>query len=403
MPIHPCSGRGLSRAATLVLLSVISACATLPRLDAVPKSQTEEAQIAGIPRARVWLDHDLAPFIDSVIRDSERETEALHKAGKVTDPMPPANLLAISGGGDSGAFTVGILSGWTARGDRPEFRVVTGVSTGALIAPFAFLGSNYDDVLRTVATSATPDNIVRRRNALVGLTKDGMASSEPLAKLVDKYVTAETLAAIAREYARGRVLEIGTTDLDAGRQVTWNMGEIASSGSPNALELFRKVMIASASIPGLVSPALIDVEVGDKRYQEMHVDGGVINQVFLYPALFLARLQQATGQPLDREIHSYVIRNERLEPEWSNTKRRTFAIATRAIWTLVQTQGIGDVVRLAQIAERDKTDFNLAYIGADFDTEHPEQFDTAYMRKLYEYGYGLAFSGTLWHKTLPDP
>jgi hypothetical protein len=121
---------------------VLSACTTLPRLEAVPKSQTEEAQIAGIPRARVWLDRDLAPFIDSVIRDSERETEALHKAGKETDPMPPANLLAISGGGDAGAFTVGILSGWTARGDRPEFRVVTGVSTGALIAPFAFLGPN---------------------------------------------------------------------------------------------------------------------------------------------------------------------------------------------------------------------------------------------------------------------
>jgi predicted acylesterase/phospholipase RssA len=230
-----------------------------------------------------------------------------------------------------------------------------------------------------------------------------MGSSEPLAKLVEKYVTVDTLAAIAREYARGRVLEIGTTDLDAGRQVTWNMGEIASSNAPNALELFRKVMIASASIPGLVSPVLIDVEVGNKRYQEMHVDGGVINQVFLYPALFLARLQQATGQPLDREIHSYVIRNERLEPEWSNTKRRTFAIASRAIWTLVQTQGIGDVVRLAQIAERDKTDFNLAYIGADFDTAHPEQFDTAYMRQLYEYGYGLALAGTLWHNTLPDP
>jgi predicted acylesterase/phospholipase RssA len=382
---------------------VLSACTTLPRLEAVPKSQTEEAQIAGIPRARVWLDRDLAPFIDSVIRDSERETEALHKAGKETDPMPPANLLAISGGGDAGAFTVGILSGWTARGDRPEFRVVTGVSTGALIAPFAFLGPNYDDVLRTVATTASPKNIVRKRNSLVGLTRDGMGSSEPLAKLVERYVTADTLAAIAREYARGRALEIGTTDLDAGRQVTWNMGEIASSNAPNALELFRKVMIASASIPGLVSPVLIDVEVGNKRYQEMHVDGGVINQVFLYPALFLARLQQATGQPLDREIHSYVIRNERLEPEWSNTKRRTFAIASRAIWTLVQTQGIGDVVRLAQIAERDKTDFNLAYIGADFDTAHPEQFDTAYMRQLYEYGYGLALAGTLWHNTLPDP
>ena len=124
---------------------------------------------------------------------------------------------------------------------------------------------------------------------------------------------------------------------------------------------------------------------------------------FCIPPCSLRGSNKPTGQPLDREIHSYVIRNERLEPEWSDTKRRTFAIASRAIWTLVQTQGIGDVVRLAQIAERDKTDFNLAYIGADFDAAHPEQFDTAYMRQLYEYGYGLALAGTLWHKTLPDP
>jgi predicted acylesterase/phospholipase RssA len=404
MPLVYSSLRGaLSSLATLTVLSTLSACAVPPRLDAVPKSQTEEAQIAGIPRARVWLDGDLSGFINSVILDSQREAEALHEAGKATDPMPPANLLAISGGGDAGAFTVGILLGWTARGDRPEFKAVTGVSTGALIAPFAFLGPHYDDVLRTVATTATPNNIVHKRNPLVGITSDGMASSEPLAKLLEKYVTAETLAAIAREYKRGRALEIGTTDLDAGRQVTWNMGEIASSNSPNALELFRKIMIASASIPGLVPPVLIDVDVGDKRYQEMHVDGGVINQVFLYPTLFLTELQRATGQPLNRDLHTYVIRNQRLEPEWSDTKRRTIAIATRAIWTLVQTQGINDVVRLSQIAERDKVDFNVAYIGADFDTTHTEQFDTAYMKKLYDYGYNLAFTGTLWHKALPNP
>jgi predicted acylesterase/phospholipase RssA len=153
---------------------VLSACAVLPRLEAVPESQTEQASIAGIPYARVWLDRDLNPFIDAVIRDSQRETDALREAGRETDPMPPAHLLAISGGGDAGAFAVGILSGWTARGDRPEFKVVTGVSTGALIAPFAFLGSNYDEVLRTVATTASPSNIVHKRNSLAPISmRDG--------------------------------------------------------------------------------------------------------------------------------------------------------------------------------------------------------------------------------------
>ncbi len=381
---------------------MLSACTVLPRLDAVPEGQTEEANIPGIPYARVWLDHDLTPFIGAVIRDSQRELDALRAAGDKTDPMPPANLLAISGGGDGGAFATGILSGWTARGDRPEFKVVTGVSAGALIAPFAFLGSRYDDVLRTVTAAAGPNNIVRRRNRLVGLVSDGMASSAPLARLVAEYVTPELLAAVAHEYGRGRVLEIGTTDLDAARQVTWNMGEIASSDSPDALELFRKVMIASASIPGLVSPVLIDVEAGGRRYQEMHIDGGVISQVFLYPSLFLSELQRATGQQLNREIHSYVIRNERLEPDWSETKRRTFAIASRAIGALVQRQGINDVVRLYRIAERDKVDFNLASIGAEFDMSHAEQFDSAFMKRLYDYGYGLAITGNLWRKVPPS-
>jgi predicted acylesterase/phospholipase RssA len=228
-----------------------------------------------------------------------------------------------------------------------------------------------------------------------------MSSSEPLSKLIAKYVTPDVLAAIAREYARGRALEIGTTDLDAARQVTWNMGEIASSKSPGALELFRKIMLASASIPGVVSPVLIDVEVGGKRYQEMHVDGAVISQVFLYPASFMAELQRATGEPLKRDIHSYVIRNGRLAPDWSNTRRRTLSIGARAIRTVVQIQGINDVHRLYEIAKQDRADFNLAYIGPDFDAPHAGDFDTNYMKSLFEYGYGLAINESEWHKAPP--
>jgi predicted acylesterase/phospholipase RssA len=141
-----------------------------------------------------------------VIQDSEREHEALVKAGKSTDVLPPANLLAISGGGDGGAFAAGVLSGWTAHGTRPEFKVVTGISAGALIAPFAFLGPQYDDVIRSVATSIGPKDVFRTRTMLMGLASDGMADNEPLVRLVVKYVTPEVLAAIAREYAKGRIL-----------------------------------------------------------------------------------------------------------------------------------------------------------------------------------------------------
>jgi predicted acylesterase/phospholipase RssA len=387
---------------TLAALAILQGCSPLMRLDAVPPALTEKAVIPGIPNARVWLDRDLGPFIEVVIQDMSREIEALEKEGKPSDRLPPVYALAISGGGDAGAFAAGILSGWTAHGDRPQFRVVTGTSAGALIAPFAFLGPEYDETVRSVAVSIRPEDIFDRRSTLRGLTSDGMASSEPLARIVAKYVTAETLAAIAREYARGRALEVATTDLDAGRQVVWNMGAIASSGAPDALDLFRKILIASASIPGAVSPVMLDVEVDGRRFQEMHVDGGVISQVFLYPSQMLQELTAITGKPLAREIHTYVIRNGRLEPAWSNTRRRTLDIGGRAINSLVQIQGINDVQMLYQTARQDGADFNLAYIGADFEYPHAEEFNPVYMRRLFDYGQALGASGKAWHRAPPS-
>jgi Patatin-like phospholipase len=386
----------------LAIGMLVQACGSLPRLEAVPPTLTEKAAIPGIPNSRYWLDHDLAPFIQAVIQDSKREDAALSKAGKPINPLPPANLLAISGGGDAGAFAAGILTGWSAHGDRPEFKLVTGISAGALIAPFAFLGPQYDDVIRGVATSIGKKDVFHTRNTLMGLANDGMADSEAIARLVAKYVTPEILRSIARDYARGRVLEIGTTDLDAGRAVTWDMGAIAASGAPGALELFRKLMIASKSIPGAVSPVMIDVEIDGKHFQEMHVDGGVITQVFLYPSRTTIELLRATGTPYHRELHAYIIRNGKLEPEWTNTKRRTMSIGGRAISALVQAQGINDVYRIYQTAQQDQVDFNLAYIGSDFNDTHVEQFNSAYMKRLFDYAYQLGAKGYSWHKRPPE-
>ena len=362
---------------------------------------TEKAVIPGIPNARFWLDHDLTAFIQSVIQDTQRENEALARAGKPTDPPPPIHFLAISGGGDAGAFAAGLLSGWTVEGTRPEFKVVTGVSAGGLIAPFAFMGSGYDDVIRTVSTTLGPGDFFHR-NLLTGLAGDGMADSKPLSRIIAKYVTKEFLDAVAAEFARGRILEIGTTDLDAGRPVTWNMGAIAASKAPGALELFRKIMLASASVPGAVSPVMFDVEIDGKQFQEMHVDGGVIAQVFAYPPSILMELQKATGTPLRREIRVYVIRNGRLEPEWSEMKRRTLRIGGRAISVLTQAQGINDVSRIYLTAKRDGADFNLAYIDSDFSYPHEEEFDTQYMNQLFEHAYELAVKGYPWHKMPPS-
>jgi hypothetical protein len=385
-------------ASALVVGVLLQACESLPRLDAVPSTLTERAVIPGIPNSRYWLDRDLAPFIQSVIQDDKRESAALARAGKTIDPLPPANLLSISGGGDAGAFAAGLLVGWTVYGTRPQFRVVTGISAGALIAPFAFLGPRYDDVIRSVFTSVRSEDIFHRRNVLIGLASDGMADSGPLSRLVAKYVTPEILAAVAEEYAKGRILQIGTTDLDAGRPVTWDMGAIASSGAPGALELFRKIMIASTSIPGQVSPVMIDVDIDGKHFQEMHVDGGVITQVFLYPPRSMMEMQRATGKPYRRELHVYVIRNGRLDPDWYATERHTLSIGDRAVRALIQTQGISDLQRIYQTAQHDGADFNLAYIGSDFNHPHKGKFEGEYMKQLFDYAYQLSVKGYPWHK-----
>jgi len=179
------------------------------------------------------------------------------------------------------------------------------------------------------------------------------------------------------------------------------MGAIAAHGTPEALELFRNIMIASMSIPGAVSPVMFDVDVGIEHYQEMHVDGGVITQLFAYPSHALAELEKATGTPLNRPIHLFVIRNGRLDPEWSATSRRTLSIGGRAISALIQAEGVGDVYRVYRTAHQDFVDFNLAFIGQDFPPIKHDIFDTAYMQSLFDYGYEAARHASVWRKTPP--
>jgi predicted acylesterase/phospholipase RssA len=208
------------------------------------------------------------------------------------------------------------------------------------------------------------------------------------------------LDAIAAENAKGRLLLIGTTNIDARRPVIWNIGKIAASGNPNALELVRKILVASAAIPGAFPPTMIDVEVDGESYQEMHVDGGASAQVFVYPPkLRLAELSAEVGATRKRRL--FVIRNSRLDPDWADTKRKTLSIAGRAISSLIQTQGVGDLYRIYATAQRDGVDFNLAFIPESFDVPLPEPFDRHYMNELFETGYSLGRAGYPWAKAPP--
>ncbi|VVP43539.1 hypothetical protein PS838_04979 [Pseudomonas fluorescens] len=386
-------------ASTLNML--LQAC--LQRRDAVPPTLTEKAVIPGIPNARYWMDQDLSPFIQDAIAANKREHEALMATGRSDTILPLASMLAISGGGDAGTFAAGLIAGWTLHGTRPVFKIVTGISAGALVAPFAFLGPQYDAVIQRICNAVGPKDIFRSRNVLTRLASDGVADSKPLARLIAKYITPEVLAQIAAEYAKGRILMIGTTDLDCARPVTWNMGTIAASQAPGALELFRNIMVASMSIPGAVSPVMIDVEVDGKLFQEMHVDGGVITQMFLYPPGTVMAMNKVPGAIMRHERHFYVIRNGKLEPQWSGTKRRTLSIGGRAISALIQTQGISDLDRIYRMAKQDGADFNLAYIGTDFGFSRNHRFDGEYMKRLFEYAFELGAKGYPWHKLPPGP
>ncbi len=216
--------------ALIAALCLVS-CGPLHRLPPVPQSQESDISVLGLKDVRFWGDEVTPQMIQDGIEAYRREQAYAVSAGH-TGPLPPAYYLAISGGGENGAFGAGLLVGWTATGKRPAFKIVTGISTGALIAPFAFLGPGYDTQLKAVYTEITPKDVLEQRWVLSGVLGDGMATNAPLFHTLQRYVTPELIQAIATEYLHGRLLLIATTDLDAGRPVIWDIGKIAASGDP---------------------------------------------------------------------------------------------------------------------------------------------------------------------------
>jgi predicted patatin/cPLA2 family phospholipase len=396
------------RARWIVILAAISLAAIAlvgtirsgmeTRREAVPFDLYIEAKPVGYERGVRYFPRDAAhveEFEKDYLASLDRERVELSRQGWTGKVLPPASFLVISGGGDGGAFGAGVLNGWTRSGKRPVFKLVTGVSTGALIAPFAFLGPNYDGRLQRLYTSLSFRDVATRRWFVSVLYRDALADTAPLRELVEKYVTQGMIDAIAAEHAKGRILLIATTNLDVRRPVIWNVTEIAATRRPDALQLIHKILIASSAIPGTFPPVMIDVEVGEKTYQEMHVDGGTSSQLFVYPAA--VKLSELAM----RERALYIIRNARLDPEWAQVDRRTLPIALRAISCLVQNQGLGDLYRIFSIAQRDHVDFNLTFIPPSFKMQKKADFDTKFMQALYERGEEMGAEGIHWLKHPP--
>jgi predicted acylesterase/phospholipase RssA len=391
----PAGPRPSAFVATRILAALcalaLAACAGAPR-HPVPEALVEAAVVPGYFNIRFWSDDTASIGSGPIIAKA-----ALARARGATD----WSFLAISGGGSNGAFGAGLITGWTATGTRPEFDVVTGISTGSLTAPFAFLGPAYDAQLTAVYTDVTGADIYRRMGILGALRTGALESDAPLRQLVGTYVTDAMVADIAREHRRGRLLLVGTTDLDSGRPVVWNIGAIAASDVPRRRDLILDVLVASASIPGVFPPVRIRVVADGVAHDELHVDGGVIHQAFIFPADFTeADLDRLTNNARIRT--AYVIRNGKVTPDYSPVSPpRLPKIADRSMRLLIETQGVGGLYRMHRAAQRVGADFNAIWIPASFTMREPKPFDRGYMRAVYALGRQLAEGGIPWSKTPP--
>ncbi len=373
------------------LMSVLAACGTVPDRKPLPDPQEQMAEIPGVPNARFWGDATPDFLLERLANSTVEEIRA-RQTGIVGVPH---YYLAISGGGPDGAFGAGLLNGWTETGTRPQFTMVTGISTGALIAPFAFLGSEYDQTLKDMYTLYTTDDLVTQRAWTEIITGDAAASTEKLREIIYGYMTPQLMNELADAFKQGRRLFVSTTNLDAKRPVIWNITAIAASDRPDKRDLISDVLLASASVPGAFPPVLFEVEFEGQRYDELHVDGGAVSQVFVYPTTIdwpaLMEILDVQGRP---EV--YVIRNSPLDARWSTVNPDIFSIVGASVSSLIRTQGIGDLDRIYLTSLRDGNDFYLAYVPDDFDVEPQEAFDLEYMRALYDIGYEMALDGYPW-------
>ncbi|MDF2233156.1 patatin-like phospholipase family protein [Albimonas sp. CAU 1670] len=383
----------MSRILALLSAFALAACAPSIERDAPPLDRLAEAAIPNIPNARHWSDRTPAD-IDGMVEEmiAQRQASGLDRS---------VAALAISGGADDGAFGAGLMAAWTERGDRPEFPVVTGVSTGALSAPFVFLGPNWDDELQQIYGGFPSERTFAPRFLLNILRQASAAESAPLAALIAEYVDDAFLAEIAREHRRGRRLYVQTTHLDAQEGMIWDMGAIAASGAPNAAEVFRAVLLASASVPGAFPPVLIGVELDGLRHDEMHVDGGAISQSALL-ADWHADLAGRFSYSADAAPVIYVIRNGRIGPESKVVDYDLLAVGGRAAATMIKSQGVDDLLTAHEIGRLRGATVHLTWIGDDFQADYPGPFGPAYMTALQRYGRDLILEGRAWESLPPQ-
>jgi predicted patatin/cPLA2 family phospholipase len=314
------------------------------------------------------------------------------------------NYLALSGGGSAGAFGAGILNGWTAKGDRPKFKVVTGVSTGALIATFAFLGPDYDDELKEAYTTIDATHIFIVRSLFNLIWSESATDNKPFQEMIARYITDEVLDAVAAEHKKGRRLFIMTSDLDREVPVVWDLGAIASSSSPRRLSLYRQVVLASASIPAVFPPVLIQVMIDGKARDELHVDGGVFAQsFFIGNALDLKKTVHDAHPDWNKDAiqRLYVIRNGRIDSQTRETRRTLGSISANSISSMLKMSGINDLYRIYVGQLTGELEFYYVAFPRGYVPISVEEFNKEEMNQEYNLGYKMGSEGVPWERLPP--
>lgn len=390
---------GLVRVALICAALYLSGCSTLPR-NALPGSLSGQAAIPGMPVIRAY-GGELSPYMmDDLVQSFAQESPADFPVGD-DGKIHYANL-ALSGGGQNGAFGAGLMKGWTKNGTRPVFKIVTGVSSGAMMAPFVFLGPEYDDELEAFYTNTSSRDIFTRLSILPQLLGgESLLDTEPLQAMIAKLVDDRFLAEVAHAHGQGRRLYIGTVDLDSQLLVVWNMGLIASSGRPEALDLFRKIMLASSSIPVAFPPVLFKVEADGRTYDELHVDGAVKATVFYSAGVFNFETAQKSSPRGPGQEDIYIIHNGQLGPVHGETRRTLASIAYRSIEVAAKAAVIGDLFRIYTSALRSQSGFHWVTIPSEVSLESDQMFDPVTMRRLFEFGLEKAQNNEFWFNAPP--
>jgi hypothetical protein len=301
------------------------------------------------------------------------------------------HVLTLSGGGSGGAFGAGALIGLSHRHERPQFEIVTGVSAGALIAPFAFLGPEWDPELADAFTSGRGEGM--SIHGIFQLLFSSQRRSTALTSLVDRYITTDLVDAVAREAATGRLLLVATTDLDREEPVIWDMGAIAARGGEPARRLFRDVLVASASIPGVFAPVLIHVQDGGREYDEMHVDGNASTAVFVAPA---AAYFSLLDPPSLDGAKVYVLINGQLAGAPRETRLSMGSIVYHTFSTAMKQMSRAQIVAVNQFAEKYRMSVRSTYLPVDYPPYNSADFRASTMRTMFDYGAHCAEQGRLW-------